>query len=112
IEEGDVFENTGEQEITVTTTETDDQTAQFKVEVLDAELEKLDIRREPLKTQYFIGEDLDLSGMSVYAIYDDGAEVKLMANDYNVSDFDSQVLGDQEIVITHKDKSTTLKLHV
>ncbi|MBU5593780.1 bacterial Ig-like domain-containing protein [Amphibacillus sp. MSJ-3] len=112
IEAGQILENPGEVEVIVTSTETENQTSKFNLNVLDVELEHLEIRRLPLKTQYFVGDDLDLAGISVYAIYDDGTEVRLKPNDFEVSGFDSEVVGDQEVLITHKDQSVVLNLNV
>src|SRR5699024_1344273 len=55
-EEGYTFKEAGEFEVTVRSTETPGQSTTFSVEVLAGDLEQLDIRRAPTKTQYFIGD--------------------------------------------------------
>src|SRR5699024_179081 len=81
-------------------------------EVLEADLEQLDIRRAPTKTLYFIGDELDLAGMSVYAQYSDHSEVRLLADEYDTSGFDSEREGAKEVEITHKGQSVTLTVTV
>lgn len=112
IEDDYVFEDIGIFDVTVYSTETEGQFTTFNVEVLDADLVGLEIRREPIKTHYFKEEDLDLSGLSVYAIYDDHTEVRLSMNDYEVSNFDSNTIGDKEVVITYKDQFVILYVTV
>src|SRR5690625_2009710 len=111
-EEGYIFKESGTYEVKVTSTETPNESATFEVEVLEANLEQLDIRREPTKTKYFIGDELDLAGMSVYASYSDGSEIRLMADEYEVSGFDSETPGNKGVVITHKGQSVTLTVNV
>ncbi|MDG5787247.1 bacterial Ig-like domain-containing protein [Evansella sp. AB-P1] len=86
--------------------------ATFEVEVADAELTEVEIRTTPAKEQYFLGDELDLSGMVVYAIYDDGSEVRLVPDQYDVSDLDTETAGDKDVVITHKGVEAILTLNV
>lgn len=87
-------------------------TADFNVTVKDTELEGLEIKKQPVKTQYFIGDPLDLTGIVVYAIYKDGTQVRLLENEYDVSNFDTTTPGDKNVVISHKDASITITFNV
>nr|WP_304214741.1 bacterial Ig-like domain-containing protein [Fredinandcohnia onubensis] len=87
-------------------------TASFNVTVKDTELEGVEIKKQPVKTQYFIGDPLDLTGMVVYAIYKDGTQVRLLENEYEVSDFDTTTPGDKNVVISHKDARETITFNV
>lgn len=87
-------------------------TASFNVTVKDTELEGLEIKKQPVKTQYFIGDPLDLTGMVVYAIYKDGTQVRLLENEYDVSNFDTTTPGDKNVVISHKHASKTITFNV
>ncbi|MFD1780655.1 bacterial Ig-like domain-containing protein [Fredinandcohnia salidurans] len=87
-------------------------TASFNVTVKDTELEGLEIKKQPVKTQYFIGDPLDLTGMVVYATYKDGSQVRLLENEYDVSNFDTTTPGDKNVVISHKDASKTITFNV
>jgi pectate disaccharide-lyase len=106
------FDNPGETVITVTSTETPDTSTNFRVEVKDAAVNDLKITQLPQKTLYFIGDELDLDGMVVYAAYSDGNEVRLMKNEYTVSSLDTAAAGEKEIVISYKGKTSILKVAV
>lgn len=64
----------------------------------------------PTKTEYEIGEDLDLTGLVVTAHYSDGSHKPV--TDYEVSDFDSSTAGEKIITVTYKDKTATFKVNV
>jgi pectate disaccharide-lyase len=98
--------------ITVTSTETPETTTIFYVEVTDAEVADLKITQLPQKTLYFIHDELDLDGMVVSATYSDGNEVRLMRNEYSVTELDSSLPGKKEIQITFKGKTAVLKVTV
>ncbi len=87
-------------------------TASFEVTVKDTELSKLEIKKSPVKTQYFIGDELDLSGLVVYATYKDGSQVRVMDDEYTTSGFDSSTPGDVDVILTHKGVSLTFPLNV
>lgn len=55
----------------------------------------------PAKKVYSLGEELDLSGMSVKAVYDDGTQVELSENDYAIEGFDSSRVGGQMVTVTY-----------
>ncbi|WP_332631878.1 bacterial Ig-like domain-containing protein [Halalkalibacter flavus] len=101
-EEGYTFEEAGTVEITVRSTETPETTTSFDVEVKDAEIAKLDIRQLPVKTLYFLGDELDLAGLSLYAEYSDKSAVRLLPGEYNVSVLDTTTVGEKEITLAYK----------
>ncbi|WP_240468565.1 bacterial Ig-like domain-containing protein [Gracilibacillus sp. YIM 98692] len=111
-EDGYVFENAGTKTVTVTSTETPEETTTFNVEVKDADITGLDIRNQPTKQTYFLGDELDLSGMSVYATYSDSNDVQLMKGEYDVTGFDSTTVGEKEIKISYKGEEATLTVNV
>lgn len=70
---------------------------------------------ESFKTQYFIGDDMDLSGMSVHLVYTDGTEKVMDASEYNMelfkdgdvpitSDIFARTAGTKTIKVSLKDK--------
>jgi lipopolysaccharide export system protein LptA len=110
---GFVFADSGTKTVTVRSTETTSAAITFTVNVLDAELQGIEIRQAPLKDRYFIGDELDLDGMAVYALYDNNAQVRLMKDEYTVSNLDTSVPGDnKEVLITHKGKTASLYFDV
>ena len=102
----------GEKTITVTY---QDKTTTFTVNVKEAApvvtLESITVTG-PNKTEYEIGDELDLTGLVVTAHYSDGNEKVLSAGDYEVSGFDSSTAGEKTITVTYQDKTTTFKVTV
>ncbi|MFC0560093.1 bacterial Ig-like domain-containing protein [Halalkalibacter alkalisediminis] len=111
-DEGYVFESAGTVEVTVRSTETPDTTTTFDVVVTDAEMEKLEIRQAPVKTLYFLGDELDLAGLSLYALYSNGSGVRLLAGDYEVSKLETTTTGERKVTFTHKGVSTNFAVWV
>ena len=75
-------------------------TAQFTVEVKAQEIPEktltgIRIDQKPTKTEYEVGEELDLSGLVVTGIYDDQSEAVLPEGTYSVTGFDSGNRGRQ-----------------
>ena len=66
----------------------------------------------PTKTQYEIGDELDLTGLVVTAHYSDRNEKVLSAGDYEVSGFDSSTAGEKTITVTYQDKTTAFTVNV
>lgn len=73
--------------------------ATFDIEVTEKTMSRLMISQLPSKTEYFIGQELNLTGMLVYAMFDNGSRIEV--NDYNVSGFDSQNPGVQTVTIEY-----------
>ncbi len=106
------FEEPGMKEVTVTSVEAEDVSVSFDVAVKDASLVALDIRRLPVKTRYFIGDDLDLAGINVYALYSDENEVRLMAGEFDASELDTSTPGNKTVTLTHKGVSVSFTIEV
>lgn len=63
----------------------------------------------PEKTVYKLGEQLDLTGLKVKAVYSDGQEKELSAQEYTVKDsFEPNVVGGQTIVVSYTEKGVSL----
>ena len=108
----DTFTSAGTKTIEITSVETPEQSISFEVTVNDSQLEKIEVTKQPEKTGYFLNDELDLDGMTVYAHYSDGSKVRLMNNEYTVSAFDSSTVGEKTLTITHKNQQTKLTLTV
>ncbi|KHF40549.1 bacterial Ig-like domain-containing protein [Halalkalibacter okhensis] len=111
-ETGYIFEEAGPVEITVHSIETPETTTSFDVEVKDAEITKLDIRQLPVKTLYFLGDELDLAGLSLYAEYSDKSAVRLLPGEYEVSSFDTTTVGEQEMTVSYKGVTASFEVNV
>ena len=102
----------GEKTITVTY---QDKTAAFTVNVKEAApvvtLESITVTG-PNKTEYEIGDELDLTGLMVTAHYSDGNEKVLSAGDYEVSGFDSSTAGEKTVTVTYQGETVSFKITV
>jgi len=107
-----VFKKPGKEKVTVVSAENPSIKTEFEVNVSDAAIENLEIARYPEKTVYFTGDELDLTGLVIYACYSDGSKLRLDKNEYTVSGFDSSVAGEKEITVYHKYKTTTFTVSV
>lgn len=65
----------------------------------------------PKKTEYTVGEELDLTGMKVIANYDDGT-TKDVTSEVKIEGFDSQTAGEKTVTVTYKGKKTTFTVTV
>lgn len=108
-EEDYILNESGEISVTITS---QGKSVIFNVFVYEEELVGLEVKKQPSQTLYFVGDKLKLEGISVYAIYSNNTEVRLMSDEYAVSGFDSQKEGEKELTITHKGKKTTIPVTV
>ncbi len=103
----------GAQTITVTS---GGKTATFIVVISDpeapAELLALSIAQLPYRTMYGVGGTLSTDGLMVNALYSDGTQRALEANEITVSGFNSTTAGKKDITITFLSKSTTYEITV
>ena len=64
----------------------------------------------PTKTEYKIGEELDLTGLVVIAHYSDGSYQEV--TDYEVSGFDSAAAGEKTVTVTYQGETVSFKITV
>ncbi|WP_455683077.1 LamG-like jellyroll fold domain-containing protein, partial [Thomasclavelia sp.] len=68
------------------------------------------ISKQPDKLEYKINEELDLKGLEVKAIYNDGSEA--IISDYQITGYDKNKVGKQTITISYQGKETTFTIIV
>lgn len=95
----------GDNTITVTYGEYSD-TFIVKVKALTG----IRIAAEPDKTEYIQGEAFSPEGMSVLAVYSDGSEEEI--TDYEISGYDGEQAGSQELTVNYKGFSATVTVTV
>ena len=105
-------ETTGVQKLTVSY---GDYSATFEVTVKEIEdnpeIEAITVTA-PTKTTYTVGEELDLSGMKVTALYDDGTEVEIDNVDCEVTGYNPEMTGVQKVTVSYGDYSATFEVTV
>ncbi len=65
----------------------------------------------PKKTEYLVNENVDLSGMTVKAIYSDGSTADVTQK-ADVNGFDSSKAGTKLVTVTYKDFSTAFPVQI
>ncbi|MBQ2347692.1 MAG: bacterial Ig-like domain-containing protein, partial [Clostridia bacterium] len=85
-------------------------TASFKITVLKSEVVSITLV-EPTKKEYFVGESLDLSGMTVTAYMSDGSS-EIVSDKVTVSGFDSTAAGNKTITVSYASKSASFDITV
>lgn len=109
----EVFSEAGEQTVTVSYTE-DGVTKETELQVTVTEktvvpevtLESIKVT-PPQKLEYTVGEDLDLTGMAVTAVYSNGDEKDVTA-DAVLSDFNKDEEGTQTIQVSYTENDVTV----
>ena len=94
-------------------------TAEFTVTVTasgepqEPTLEKIELSGD-VKTEYSQGEALDLSGLTVTAVYSDGSRTEIQAGEggYTVSGYDPDTVGEQTVTITYGGESAAFTVMV
>ena len=100
----------GEQEITVSY---NNLTANFNVTITN-ELKSISVKENPTKTIFIKGEQLDFRGGIITATYEDDttADINMNSTDVTYSNYDSDKIGKQSIVIKYKGQTTTLDVTI
>ena len=70
------------------------------------------VKTAPEKTEYKIGEELDLSGIVIEAAYDDGTKKEIDIKDCTVTGFDNTKAGTQKVTVTYEDQTVTFEVTV
>ena len=85
----------------------------FTVTVTEVTLSEITVT-PPTKTEYTVGEELDLSGMTVSAVMSDGSKQTLASTDYTVdqSAFKSDTAGTYTISVSYEGKTDTFTVTV
>lgn len=86
-----------------------DKTATFKVVFQNIAVEKIEISNQITKTQYYVGEIINLSGGTLKVTYNNKNTNEFLLTDsrISISDFDNTTAGDKTVTITFNDKTTT-----
>lgn len=76
---------------------------------LPAELESISLQ-SPTKTEYQLGEELELDGLTVTAHYVNGTDQEV--SDYQVNGYDASVEGEQTVTVTYEGKTAAFTVKV
>ena len=71
----------------------------------------ISVSKLPIKTIYYVGEDLDTKGLEITLYYSNGSNQKI-TDGFSVSGFDSEKVGTKTITVTYGEESTTFNVTV
>lgn len=95
----------GEKTVTVTYSKF---TTTFTITVIG--ISGIEVSKMPTKAEYYLGNNLDASGLVVISRYTDNTTKKL--ENYSISQLDSSSVGEKTITVTYKTHTTTFKVTV
>lgn len=72
---------------------------------------KLDISGD-YKTDFYMNEDLDLTGMTIKATYDDGTEKDVALSDLNITGYDNTKHGNQTLTLEYGGEKVKIEIRV
>ena len=75
-----------------------------------ASLTLIEITSPPDKTNYFAGQELNLTGLLVSAYYSDGSEKTV--NAYTVSGYDSETMGIQTVTVSYEGRTAFFMIEI
>ena len=75
-------------------------------------IKRIDITAPPIKTDYFIGDQFDTTGLEVTSLRYSLRATEISASDYTVSGFDSQTAGEKTITVSHRRKTANFTVTV
>ena len=100
----------GNQTITVTYFK---KTAAFNVTVTpEKDITKIEVTKSPTKTEYFTGEDFEVSGGELTVTYDDNSKEIIALSKAALSGFDSKTAGAKTIKVVYFGAQTTFEVTV
>lgn len=73
----------------------------------------ISVKKEPEKTEYIKGEELDVTGLVVKVTYSDGSSEEIKdTTKLKVTGYDKTTLGEQVLTVTYKEMTTTFNVTV
>ena len=88
-------------------------TTTFIVEIIDRTLSGIEIRSLPTKTNYKVGEALSLDGLSVYGLYNNDSEEKLVITMDHIQGFNSsKAVNSQVITVSYGGYADTFVVQI
>ncbi len=104
------FAASGEQAVTIRYTQgSTEVTAEVKVNVSEAVLDRIEVTAQPAKTTYQVNEEFDPAGMEVTAHYSDGTDA--VVSQYTLS-HGKLISTDKEVTVTYNGKTAAVPVSV
>ncbi len=75
-------------------------------------VESLELTSKPAKTQYFDGQDLDMTGSVISAVYSSNSKVVLSSDDYSITGYNKDSVGTQTVIVNFGGRTATFDVNV
>jgi len=85
---------------------------QTSFDVKVAAITKIAVKSPPYKTDYFTGENLDITGLVVYGTFEGFGEVPVPITRENVTGFDKYRSGEQQVMVLYQGKTASFPVTV
>ncbi len=105
------FISSGKKKVTIKDMNTTLNTS-FYVNVSDAKVDELVLTEKPVKTEYFLNEEVSTDGLVVTAVYDNSLKLTLNSDEYSIKLPATDKAGEFNIVVTYKGKDLLIPIKV
>ncbi len=78
----------------------------------EKKLQQITIIELPKKQQYFVGEDIDLTGIKLQAQYSDGSKADISLNDMVIEAVNMFQLGKHTVLLKNQDVKTSFEIDI
>ena len=89
-----------------------EETASVEIVVKAIELESIEVISSGMLTEYGIGDELDITGLIIKAVYNNGSQMTLEHNEVEFSAIDMTTAGTKTVTVTYQGKTTTFEVFV
>lgn len=72
----------------------------------------IQIETPPDETEYGLGDELDLTGLAVNMVFDDGNLIPVPTSSVSVSGFDNATIGEQTLTVSYRGMSATFSIEL
>lgn len=97
--------------ITATTNDSN-KTANCNVTVNENVIKSISLSKSPSKLTYLEGEELDISGSTIYVSYSDGSKKEVNLTKEMISGFNSKTAGTKKLTITYGTATTSFEISI
>ena len=101
--------NPGEHDITVSYR---GKTDTYKINIIAPLLESISVEKEGIKTEYYVGDKLNLDNGMIKLIYDDGTTSYAVITEDMITGFDTETPGEKTVTVTYEGKTCNYNITV
>ena len=84
----------------------------YKITVIVPRLESISVEENSIKTEYYVGDELNLDNGMIKLIYDDGTTSYVAISEDMITGFNTETPGEKTVTVTYEDKTCTYMITV